>query len=89
MAPSRGAAPPTDASSSTRPLVFKSFNLYRTAPHVPAPPGNYTPVPAPPFPPAGSYIEVPADTNCVKQGISPVPAEDCSRACQALVVAIL
>jgi hypothetical protein len=30
------------------------------------------------------YIEVPAATTCVKQGITPVPAEDCSRACGAL-----
>ena len=30
------------------------------------------------------YIEVPAATTCVKQGITPVPSADCSRACLAL-----
>ena len=50
----------------------------------PAPIGNYTPTPAPSYPSANAYIEVPAATTCVKQGISVVPAEDCSRACQAL-----
>jgi len=69
---------------STRELVFKSFTLYKKAPVVPKPPGNYTPTPAPPTPPPGDYIEVPAATSCTKQGITNVPAEDCSRACLAL-----
>ena len=37
-----------------------------------------------PYPPSGAYIEVPADTSCVRQGITPVPEEDCERACYAL-----
>jgi hypothetical protein len=43
---------------SGRDLVIKEFNLYHVAPVVPKPPGNYTPSPPPPFPPAGNYIEV-------------------------------
>ena len=70
--------------STTRPLVFKAFYLYKTMPHIPLPPANYTPTPAPKYPNASQYIEVPAATTCVKQGITPVPSEDCARACQAL-----
>ena len=70
--------------TSGRPLVIKAFRLYRKKPSVPAPIDDYTPSPPPPFPPTGAYIEVPADTNCVKQGITPVPEEDCDRACYAL-----
>lgn len=29
-------------------------------------------------------MQVPADTTCIKQGITPVPEQDCSRACIAL-----
>ena len=67
-----------------RELVFKEFFLFKKKPVFPAPPGNYTPTPAPTYPNASAYIEVPADTTCIKQGIQAVPAEDCSRACEAL-----
>ena len=71
--------------STTRPLVFKTFYLYKTMPsNILKPPANYTPSPAPHYPNASQYIEVPAATSCVDQGISPVPSEDCSRACLAL-----
>ena len=70
--------------SSCRPLVFKDFKLYKKKPDVRPPPGNFTPTPAPVYPDKAQYIEVPANTNCIKQGIDPVPAEDCSRACGAL-----
>jgi hypothetical protein len=70
--------------TSTRELVFKDFVLYKKKPDIRPPPGNYTPTPAPVFPNKNAYIEVPADTTCVKQGITPVPAADCSRACGAL-----
>jgi len=71
--------------STTRPLVFKAFYLYKAMPsNIPKPPANYTPSPAPHYPNASEYIEIPADTSCVKQGITPVPEEDCSRACLAL-----
>ena len=43
---------------STRELVFKEFRLSEKAPVVPKPPANYTPVPSPPSPPPGQYIEV-------------------------------
>lgn len=67
-----------------RPLVFKAFNLYRSKPAIPQHPAAYTPSPAPKYPNASQYIEVPASTNCVQQGIMPMPEEDCSRACLAL-----
>ena len=51
---------------------------------MPKPPGNYTPSPAPPTPNAGDYIEVPAATTCVRQGIHPVSEADCGHACLAL-----
>ena len=70
--------------SSCRELVFKEFKLYKTEPNIPKPPANYTPVPPPPSPPPAAYIEVPASTNCTDQGILPVAAEDCSRACLTL-----
>jgi hypothetical protein len=69
---------------SGRQLVFKSFQLASTKPVVPQPPGNYTPSPAPPGPPGGNYIEVPADTTCEAQGIQPVPEALCGHACFAL-----
>jgi hypothetical protein len=74
----------TFTRSSVRQLVFKNFMLATTKPVVPQPPGNYTPAPAPPAPPGGDYIEVPADTTCEAQGIQPVPEELCSHACVAL-----
>jgi len=68
--------------STTRPLVFKAFYLYKTIPSsIPKAPANYTPSPAPHYPNASQYIEVPAATTCVGQGISPVPSADCARAC--------
>eukprot|EP00937_MAST-01D_sp_MAST-1D-sp2_P002383 g2383.t1 len=70
--------------SSTRPIVLKSFLLYKAKPAVQAPIAAYTPSPTPPYPNASQYIEVAAATTCVKQGILPVPAEDCDRACYAL-----
>ena len=71
--------------TTTRPLVFKAFYLYKSKPgSIPLPPSNYTPSPAPHYPNASQYIEVAADTTCVKQGITPVPQQDCSRACLAL-----
>jgi hypothetical protein len=70
--------------TSGRDVAFKEFLLSPTKPNVPAAPKPYYPVPSPPSPPASSYIEVPADTNCVRQGIEPVPLEDCSHACLAL-----
>ena len=71
--------------TTTRPLVFKTFYLYKDKPSsIPLPPSNYTPSPAPHYPNASQYIEIPAATTCVKQGISPVPQQDCSRACLAL-----
>ena len=70
--------------TSVRPLVFKNFMLYKKKPDVRPPPANFTPTPAPVYPDKSAYIEVPVNTNCIKQGIDPVPAEDCSRACGAL-----
>lgn len=70
--------------TSGRALVFKNFRLYKTKPTVPAPIAAYTPSPTPPFPNASQYIEVAATTTCVEQGITPVPEEDCDRACYAL-----
>ena len=70
--------------TSTRELAFKRFTLHKAKPAVAPPPANYTPSPAPVYPSSSAYIEVPAATTCVKQGITPVPAADCSRACTAL-----
>eukprot|EP01048_Picozoa_sp_COSAG05_P008695 COSAG05_NODE_676_length_7987_cov_3.066041_4_plen_822_part_00 len=70
--------------TSTRELVFKEFKLYKKKPNVNPPPGNFTPTPAPVYPDKNAYIEVPAATSCIKQGITPVPEADCSRACGAL-----
>ena len=58
----------TFTRTSTRELVFKEFLLARKKPDVPAPPGNFTPSPAPVFPNSSAYIEVAADTTCIKQG---------------------
>eukprot|EP00035_Acanthoeca_spectabilis_P034900 m.31467 g.31467 ORF g.31467 m.31467 type:complete len:824 (-) comp6934_c0_seq1:152-2623(-) len=74
----------TFTRTSTRQLVFKEFFLWAKAPVVPKPPGNYTPAPAPPGPPGGNYIEVPATTTCKAQGIQPVSEQDCGHACYAL-----
>ena len=70
--------------TSGRALAFKGFRLYTAKPAVAAPIAAYTPSPTPPFPNASQYIEVAASTTCVEQGITPVPAEDCDRACFAL-----
>jgi len=70
--------------TSGRDVSFKEFVLATKKPDVPPPNGNYTPIPAPPSPPPGAYIEVPAATTCVKQGIEPVGEKDCSHACLAL-----
>eukprot|EP00041_Stephanoeca_diplocostata_P039880 m.1638057 g.1638057 ORF g.1638057 m.1638057 type:complete len:755 (-) comp26715_c0_seq1:263-2527(-) len=80
----QGANTLTFTRTSGRDVSFKEFVLATTKPNVPQPNGNFTPVPQPPSPPPGSYIEVPADTNCVKQGIQPVSEKDCSHACLAL-----
>lgn len=69
--------------TSNRDVMYKGFVLSQTKPSIPKPNPNYTPTPAPPQN-ASSYIEVAADTTCVKQGIKPVSQEDCSHACLAL-----
>jgi hypothetical protein len=66
-----------------RPGQFKEFFLRAKKPVVPAPPGNYTPTPAPPAN-ANAYIEVPSSTTCAQQGIADVSEKDCSHACLAL-----
>jgi len=48
---------------------------------VPAPPRNHTPSPSPP---PADYIELPADTTCVKHGITEIPEQFCGRACSIL-----
>ena len=50
-------------------------------PDIPKPPANYTPSP-PPRP--NDYIEVPAATSCIKQGITNVPEKFCNLACESL-----
>lgn len=70
--------------TSGRDVAYKEFVLSTTKPVVPPPPGNFTPVPSPPSPPASAYIEVPAATTCQLQGIEAVTEEDCSHACLAL-----
>ena len=55
--------------------------LKSTHTQVPPPPANYTPAPSPP---PSSYIELPADTTCVRQGIAEVPEHLCKRACTIL-----
>ena len=71
--------------TSVRELAFKEFLLYKQKPSdIKPPPANFTPTPAPVYPDKSSYIEVPAATTCIKQGITPVPEADCSRACGAL-----
>lgn len=70
--------------TSGRDVAYKSFVLSKTKPVVPPPPGNFTPVPSPPSPPASAYIEVPADTNCEQQGIHDVTEAECGHACLAL-----
>ena len=74
----------TFSRTSGRDVSFKEFTLYVKKPDVPKPPTNFTPVPSPPTPNKGDYIEVPADTTCVGQGIKNVDADDCSHACLAL-----
>ena len=74
----------TFTRTSGRDVSFKAFKLYVKEPDVPKPPTNYTPVPSPPTPDKGSYIEVPADTTCTDQGIHDVTETDCGHACLAL-----
>jgi len=69
---------------SGRDVSFKEFFLYTKKPTVPPSDPHFAPVPAPPSPPSSAYIEVSADTTCVKQGIQPVSEEDCGHACLAL-----
>ena len=71
----------TFTRTTDRELALKEFFLYSTKPDVPPPPANYTPAPSPP---PAAYIELPATTTCAKQGITEVPANDCSRACTIL-----
>jgi hypothetical protein len=80
----KGANTVVFTRTSGRDVAFKDFLLATKKPVVPAPNGNFTPVPSPPSPPASAYIEVPADTSCKAQGIIPVSAEDCGHACLAL-----
>ena len=84
VALAQGANTLTFHRTSGRELVVKEFLLYPTKPSVPAPIAGYAPSPTPQYPNASMYIEVPAATNCVRQGITPVPAADCDRACYAL-----
>jgi hypothetical protein len=71
----------TFTRTTDRELAFKDFILYKHKPDLPAPPGNYTPSPVPP---PTDYIEVPADTTCLKQGLLEVPAQFCGQACAIL-----
>ena len=70
--------------SSGRDVMYKAFLLAVKEPVVPAPPGNYTPTPAPPTPSASSYIEVAPSTTCHEQGIAMVPQALCGHAALAL-----
>lgn len=65
-----------------QPLAVKEFFIYLEQPDIPAPPSNFTPTPPAPRP--SRFIEVPAATTCAKQGITDVPVQFCSEACQAL-----
>jgi hypothetical protein len=80
----KGANTVAFTRTSDRDVAFKEFVLATTKPVVPPPSGNFTPVPSPPSPPASAYIEVPADTTCLQQGIQGVSEEDCGHACLAL-----
>ena len=71
----------TFTRTTDREIAFKDFILYTTKPDLPAPPGNYTPSPVPP---PSDYIEVPADTTCLKQGLLEVPEKFCGSACAVL-----
>jgi hypothetical protein len=70
------------STEASAPIAVKEFRLYLAAPLVPAPPANYTPTPPAPRP--DRFIEVPAVTTCVKQGITDVPAQFCQQACESL-----
>lgn len=80
----KGSNTLTFTRTSGRDVSFKTFTLYKNKPVVPPAPKAYHPIPAPPTPGAGAYIEVPAATTCVKQGIHPVNEADCGHACLAL-----
>ena len=66
-----------DRGHSTRELAFKSFSLSKTKPTVAPPPSNHTPTPPPPSPPPGDFIELPAGTDCLRQGIKDLNAYEC------------
>ena len=66
-----------DRGRSTRELAFKSFSLSKTKPTVAPPPSNHTPTPPPPSPPPGDFIELPAGTDCLRQGIKDLNAYEC------------
>jgi hypothetical protein len=80
----KGVNSVTFTRTSGRDVAYKEFVLSTTKPAVPPPPGNFTPVPSPPSPPASAYIEIPAATTCQAQGIADVTVADCSHACLAL-----
>ena len=80
----KGANTAVFTRTSGRDVAYKEFVFATTKPDVPKPNGNFTPVPSPPSPPASAYIEVPADTSCVQQGISGVTEAECGHACLAL-----
>ncbi len=71
----------TFTRSSDRDISIKEFFLFKKEPYVPPPPGNYTPAPTPS---PARYIELPASTTCVKQGVDPTPEDECGRACAIL-----
>jgi hypothetical protein len=70
------------ATNPGAPIALKEFFLYLVAPDIPPPPANFTPTPPAPRP--DNFIEVPDTTTCAKQGITDVPEQFCSQACEAL-----
>jgi len=55
-------------------IAIKEFLLYTNKPVVPPPNKNHT---TKPVPPPEDYIEVPASTTCIKQGITEVAEPFC------------
>ena len=72
------------STEASAPVALKEFRIYLAAPDIPAPPANFTPTPPAPRP--DRFIEVPAATTCVKQGITDVPLQFCQQACESLAL---
>jgi hypothetical protein len=58
-------------------IAIKEFFLFKTAPAVPMPPGDYTPAPTPAIPPSSVFIVFAKGLTCQSQGILEMDERTC------------